>query len=95
MPILQNNLALDSGNSPVTLNNGSGGQITTSGNTISTPHQVIVEEEKEPLDNSGSSGDFQNRASNFSLSNAAEVNLNNGEITPLKQEDANLTADEI
>ena len=62
---------------------------------------MIIEEKEQddqsPRDdeNTGSSGGLRRRTSDFSLSNAADVNPDNGEITPLKQEDGNITNDDI
>lgn len=69
---------------------------TPLGGTIGTPAVMIVEEqEQDGYSPTGKIGNERPFASDFSLSYAADVNLNNGEITPLRNEDGNLTADDI
>lgn len=92
MNILNSNLNIESVSSPNTGRNFSSNE---------TPHVIIIEEKEQDdqspreNENSGSSGGLQNRASDFSLSNDAVVNPDNGEITPLMKEDGNITNDDI
>lgn len=102
MPSLgQNQILFNSdGSSP---NTGSSCAIRAAGGTPTIIEEKEFDESevrqhkiaKTPSSQNGSL--VMNRASNFSLSNAADVNPDNGEITPLRTvtEIANLTNDDI